>query len=143
MADLDALIKLHRYELDEKRRALGELYTAFAALEQKERDIERAFALEKAAVEASGDLHFTFAGYIARVRQQKKELAAEKAALEEQITAAKDSLMESFSELKKYEMTQAERDRVEAEERLFKESQEMDEIGIEGHRRKDGDASGG
>lgn len=143
MADLDALIKLHRYELDEKRRALGELYTAFAALEQKERDIARAFELEKAAVEASGDLHFTFAGYIARVQQQKKELAAEKAALEEQIAVAKDSLMETFSELKKYEMTQAERDRMEAEERLFKESQEMDEIGIEGHRRKDGDASGG
>jgi len=44
--------------------------------------------------------------------------------------------MESFSELKKYEMTQAERDRLEAEERALKESNEMDAIGLEGFRRK-------
>ncbi|HEX2751780.1 MAG TPA: hypothetical protein VHP34_01475 [Alphaproteobacteria bacterium] len=44
--------------------------------------------------------------------------------------------METFSELKKYEMTQEEHDRLEEEERRFKETQSMDAIGLEGFRRK-------
>jgi flagellar export protein FliJ len=136
MADLHTLIRLHKHELDEKRRALGELYAAMADLERRRRDLERAFDAEKQAVSAGGDIHFTFAQYAETVAQNFKEMDNAEAELEELVTKAKDSLMESFSELKKYEMTQEERDRLEEEERLFRENQNMDAIGLENFRRK-------
>ena len=136
MADLTVLIRLHKHELDEKRLALGKLYSILAELERERRELERAFKAEQEAIAATGDIHFTFAAYVEKVKQQRKEFDEQEAELEEQITKAKDSLMETFSELKKYEMTQEERERLAEEERRVKESQDMDAIGLETFRRK-------
>jgi flagellar export protein FliJ len=137
MAGLSSLIRLHKHELDEKRRVLGELYSALALLERERREIDRALQREKEAVDASGDVHFTFAQYVEKVKKQKEDLARAEAALEKQVEEAKDSLMETFSELKKYEMTEAERKRLEEEERRFREAKTLDDIGLEGFRRKE------
>jgi flagellar FliJ protein len=139
MADLSVLIRLHKHELDGKRRALGELYTAMSILERERRTVERLYELEKQAVDASGDINFTFANYTEKVRQKRKEIDEAEAELEKQIEAAKESLMETFGEMKKYEMTQEERERIEEEERRFREAKELDDIGIEGFRRKEED----
>jgi flagellar FliJ protein len=136
MADLSALIRLHKHELDEKRRILGEYYSELALLERDRRNMEREFELEKEAVRQMDDVPFTFAGYADTIRQKREDFDRAEAALEKKIERAKEDLMETFSELKKYEMTQEERERLEEEERRFKESQAMDAIGLEGFRRK-------
>jgi len=136
MADLSVLIRLHQHELDEKRRALADLYASLAELERQQRDLEREFDMEKAAVAKANDVHFTFAQYAESVIRRREELTAAEAELEEHIQKAKISLLETFGELKKFEMTQEERDRLEEEERQFRETQELDAIGIEGFRRK-------
>jgi flagellar export protein FliJ len=136
MADLTALIRLHKHELDEKRLVLARLYTEMAHLERQRRDLERAFEQEKAAADNTADIHFTFARYVEQTNRRRKELEEQAAQIEKRITSAKDSMMETFGELKKYEMTQQERDRLAEEERLFKESGELDAVGIEGFRRK-------
>jgi flagellar export protein FliJ len=140
MADLSVLIRLHRHELDEKRRVLGELYSAMATLERQKRALDREFEVEKQAVtEGKGDVHFTFASFTERTAQRRKDIEKQEAEIEKQIERARDGLMETFAELKKYEMTQEERERIEEEERAFRESRELDAIGIEGFRRKSGD----
>jgi flagellar protein FliJ len=136
MADLNPLIRLHKHELDEKRRVLGELYGDLALLERDRRELERQFDKEKEAVAQTGDIHFTFSGYVDSVRKKREAFDKAEAVLEKNIEAAKHDLMETFSELKKYEMTQAERERLAEEERRFKEDQAMDAIGLEGFRRK-------
>ena len=136
MADLSALIRLHKHELDEKRRILGEFYSELAMLERDRRNMEREFEKEKEAVKQMADVSFTFAGYADTVRQKREAFDKAESALEKKIERAKEDLMETFSELKKYEMTQEERDRLEEEERRFKETQAMDAIGLEGFRRK-------
>lgn len=138
MADLSVLIRLHKHELDEKRRALAELYGSLALLEKERTELERAFELEKQALrETAPDMQFTFAGYAESVRQKREQIMEAERALEKSIENAKDSLMETFGELKKYEMTQAERERLEEEERRLKEGRMLDEIGLEGFRRKE------
>lgn len=138
MADLSVLIRLHKHELDEKRRVLSELYGNLALLEKERTELERAFELEKQALqETAPDMQFTFAGYAEAVRQKREQILEAERALEKSIEAAKDSLMETFGELKKYEMTQAERERLEEEERRLKEGRMLDEIGLEGFRRKE------
>lgn len=136
MADLTVLIRLHKHELDEKRRALADLYGQMAEIERRRRDLERAFDAEKEAVGASGDVHFTFAQYADSVRRQQEEMEEQEEELEKHIETAKESLLDTFGELKKYEMTQAERERLEAEERLIRENRMLDEIGLEGFRRR-------
>lgn len=137
MADLSALIRLHKHDLDEKRRMLGELYAEMANLERERRDLERAFDAEKEAMARMDDMiPFTFADYADTVRRQREDLDNRDKAMEQAIERAKDDLMETFAELKKYEMTQEERDRLEAEERLVKENAAMDSIGLEAFRRK-------
>jgi len=136
MADLSALIRLHKHELDEKRRILGEFYSELAILERDRRNMEREFAQEKEAVKQMADVSFTFAGYADTVRKKREAFDKAEAQMEKKIERAKEDLMETFSELKKYEMTQEERDRLEEEERRFKETQAMDAIGLEGFRRK-------
>ncbi len=136
MADLTALVRLHKHELDEKRRVLGELYSQLTLLERAQHDLERAFEREKEGLSGSSDIHFTFVNYVEKVGQQRQALNSRKAVLEDQIATAKDSMMETFSELKKYEMAQEERERLTEEERLVKESREMDAVGLENFRRK-------
>lgn len=136
MADLSVLIRLHQHELDEKRRALADLYAALAELERQQRDLEREFDMEKAAVAKANDVHFTFAQYAETVIKRREEMNAAEAELEEHIQKAKLSLLDTFSELKKFEMTQEERERIEEAERQFRETQELDAIGIESFRRK-------
>lgn len=137
MADLSVLIRLHKHELDEKRRALAELYSALAELERQKREMLRKFEAEKEAMSGgTGEVHFTFAQYAESVMKRRKDFEQQEERLERQIEKAKESMMDTFGELKKFEMTQEERDRIEAEERAFKESQEMDAIGVEGFRRK-------
>ncbi len=136
MADLGTLIRLHKHELDEKRLALAQLYTSMEGLEFHRRQLEESYIKEKELAKTNGDVNFTFVRYAEQVQRQREEMDNVKAQLEKRISDAKDSMMETFSELKKFEMTQAERDRLAAEERALKESNEMDEIGLETFRRK-------
>ena len=136
MADLSSLIRLHKYELDEKRRALSVLYTEMAELETRLEAMDDELQREKEALTESGDVGFTFAGYAQRMKQQRDALMEEIFEAERRIHDAKDDMMETFSELKKYEMTQEERDRVEEEQRGFQESLRMDEIALETFRRR-------
>lgn len=139
MADLSSLIRLHKHELDEKRRALGALYTQMAELERMRRALAEDLAREKAIMKASADVHFTFARYAEQVRAKNEKIDKAEEELEKQIEEARDSLMDTFTELKKYEMTQEERDRLEAEERAFREARALDEIGLESFRRREGE----
>lgn len=136
MADLSALIRLHKYELDEKRRGMQVLYTELAALEKERQRIEAELAVETASVDMDGGVAFTYASYAERMRKTREKIEEAEAQLEVRIQAAKDSMMETFGELKKFEMTQAERQRLEEEERAFKESTMLDEIGLETFRRR-------
>lgn len=136
MADLSALIRLHKYELDEKRRGLTVLYTELAALEKERQRIEAELAVETASVDMEGGVAFTYASYAERMRKTCEKIEEAEAQLEIRIQSAKDSMMETFGELKKFEMTQAERQRLEEEERAFKESAMLDEIGLETFRRR-------
>lgn len=137
MADLSVLIRLHKHELDEKRRVLSDLYGQMSLMEQQRFVLEENFRKEKEAVDEMGDIHFTFAKYAEKIQQAREQLEKDQELLQMRIDLAKESLMETFGELKKYEMTQEERERLEEEERRLREGARMDEIGIEAFRRKE------
>ena len=83
MADLNALIRLHKHELDEKRRALAAIYLELAALEKERRDLERAFEKEKEAARLTENMHYTFAAYAESVRKRTAEIERKEAEVQD------------------------------------------------------------
>jgi len=137
MAGLESLIKLHKHELDEKRQVLAKLYDVQDILKKEQKKIEDEFAREKDSIKDGGDTSFIFADYSEAVKIRLEVNAKKQRDIEENIEEAKDSMMETFSELKKYEKTQELREKKKQDKLNKKESQELDNIGIERFRRKE------
>ena len=56
--------------------------------------------------------------------------------MEEQVTEAREKLNDAYRDLKKYEIAQKSRDTREALELVRREQETLDEIGLQGYRRK-------
>jgi hypothetical protein len=66
-----------------------------------------------------------------------ERLNVEKKKLEMRIVVAQDDVREAFANMKRIEIVQREREREEQKEQDRKETRELDEIGLDGFRRKE------
>lgn len=134
--DLSVLIRLHKHELDEKQKELKELYDRMEQLEEQQQQLLDAMDREKRAVEESGDdVHFTYAGFRRKAEQERDALAKDMQKLEEKIFTVRDEMLEIFGEMKRYDIAQDLRLRMEADERRLAETKSLDEIALETFRR--------
>ena len=134
--DLSVLIRLHKHELDEKQKELKELYDRLERLEAKQQKLQDEMAREKQAVEQSDDnVHFTYADFRRKAEQEQSALAKDMQKLEEKIFTARDEMLEIFGEMKRYDLAQELRLRLEADERRLRETKSLDEIALETFRR--------
>lgn len=136
--DLATLIRLSKWGVDEKRRALAELLRreesiidAQGALEEELRNEQRIATQD---MEVAG---FIYSGYAKRYMARREELAQALKNVRIMIAAAQDQLAEAYRELKTYEISQAARERREREEEARKERAVLDEIGLTLHRRRE------
>lgn len=135
--DLKAIIRLHKYIVDEKRRDLGVLLSEVRALEHRAENLEVEIVSEQNAAQQSpeeaGFLYGPYAAAAIARRQQIKEATNE---FEEKITAAREEMREEFKELKVFEIAKEARDEIEDAERAREDQLELDELGQERHRRQ-------
>lgn len=135
--DLRTLIRLRKWDVDEKQRALAVL------LRQEEEVIARQKALE-AEVEAEivfagtapVEQRSTLAPYLKRADNFRMRLAAALNEVRRQIAGAQENLAEAYRRLKTFEITQEQRDAAEAAEENRLENIELNELGLTLHRRK-------
>lgn len=133
--DLRTLIRLHKWQLDEKRKELGQHLRFEAALIKRKELLVRRYAEEEAVSKDDFTAAQTFGLF---VDWYIKEQRAADAALEEvraQILRVRDEIYEAFRTLKTYEITQDNRDKREKAELERKMSQVLDEIGLTLNRR--------
>ena len=135
--DLHALIRLRKWEVDEKQRALGLL------LREEERVIARQTALEQSLVQerafvakAEPSQRVTFEAFVRRCMAAREALERELFEVMKKIALAQLDLAEAFRRLKTFEISQRQRDleALKEEERL--EQLTLDEVGLTLHRRK-------
>lgn len=135
--DLKAIIRLHKYIVDEKRRDLGALLGEVRALENRAEKLEVEIVSEQNAAQQSpeeaGFLYGPYAAAAIARRQQIKDTTAE---FEEKIAVAQEEMREEFKELKVFEIAKEARDEVEDAERAREEQLALDELGQERHRRQ-------
>ncbi len=139
MADLNPLIRLRKYRVEEKQKVLAELFRQAELLEARKRTLLGDIAREEEIALASDaiDAYVTFAAYAARVQTEVENINQGLARLDARIVKAQEEMREAFSEQKKVEIIQRNRDAEEAAKEAQKESNTLDEVGIEVFRRKE------
>jgi flagellar protein FliJ len=135
---LQTLIRLSKFNVDERRRVLTALQNQEEKLlhdiVQSEVDLRK--EQELAASDAVG-IGFSYGSYHQLWMNKRANLFSALAGVRRQIEIARDELSEAFREQKTYEITLAERERREREEENRKEQIFLDEIGMQQHLRKD------
>ncbi|MBL8645467.1 MAG: flagellar FliJ family protein, partial [Rhodospirillaceae bacterium] len=116
-ADLHTLIRVRKWEVEEKQRALAALLADEEKILDFQRALERELEQEKAvASKASADQRFTLEPYIQRCRQRRDNIAAALVMIRARIDEAREHLAEAYRRLKTFEITQELRDDAELAE---------------------------
>ena len=136
MKGLKSLIRLHKFRLDERRRGLQELETLRLRLDAALVRLEAEVRAEKRTVETAPEMAFAFADYAASARDRRDKLVDSIDETKQQIEQAREAVNEAFQELKKYEITQANRERMAARRAARLEQAELDEVGLNVYRRR-------
>jgi flagellar protein FliJ len=132
---LDSLIRVNKYKLDERRRQLAELERLVERLRNESQRLEQELTSEQQVAASSREAGHSYGGYARDIIERRRKLAASIADAEAQILAARDALSESFREVKRYEITAANRG---TRERLAAERKQriaQDEVAAQIHRR--------
>jgi len=129
MKSRNSLIRLKKFQLDERRRKVAQIEAMIADFRRMASDLEREIAAEQERAGIHDPAHFAYPTYAkaAIVRRENLKRSADELAV--QLEEAKIDLHESFEELKKVELLD-ERDQIRdraAEE--AREQTELDTIG--------------
>lgn len=142
MNSLKSVIRLHKWQLDEKRRELTDLENLreglLADVARLEEEVERERDTARRNFEAS----FTFAAYAKSARERHERLDRSIAHVDEQIVAANEAVAEAYRELKKYELAEEEREKREALKLRRKQEALLDETALVGFQRRRHEESG-
>ena len=134
---LGSLIRLKKWRVDEKRRALAERLRIEEALERGSRTLEAELVNEqRIATQSPDEAALLFGLYVQGVQIRRRELAASIAKSEVQSAKAREAVQAAHRDLKTFETAEASRQRRDAEELARKEQMDLDEIGLQAHRRR-------
>jgi flagellar FliJ protein len=137
MADLKPLIRVRKHGVEQRQKVLSELYRKAEALAQEKRDLLTRLDEEQAHLEEMDVQMLSYFGpYSDAVHERVEEIDKAAKTLDARIEIARDDIGRAFAELKKVEITQERREDEEEKARNDKESKELDDIAIEGYRRK-------
>lgn len=137
--NLNTLIRLNDWTVDERRRELGLVLRALAELEDGLERLRQEVVKEQNAVMASpAEAGFFYGNYAQAVIGRRQTLNDGIRRMEAQVAAARERLNEAYRELKKFEVAQKTRDEREARELARREQGILDDIGLTLFRLKRG-----
>ncbi len=136
MKGIEALIKVHSFELDEKRRSLKQIEEFRQQIEGSLESLADELSDEQAAATQSAEGTFAYGGFAQAVIKRLTALLESLASVTLQVEAARDAVAASFETLKKYEITKAGRDSAALAEARRRERILLDELGLHAFTRK-------
>lgn len=135
--DLHNLIRLRKWDVDERQRNLATLLRHEESVVERQVAHEAEIAAEIAfANNAPVELRGTLSGYLARSDEMRKRLAQALREVQIRVAQAQEELAEAYRRSKTLEVTQANRDKAEALEEDRKEEETLNEIGLTLYRRR-------
>lgn len=136
MKGISSLIRIHKWKLDEKRRAISDMENLLAGFKNQLAKLDRDQQFEQKIATDNPDTQFAYANYLTITKQRRLNLLNSIADAETRIAIAQEEVAEIFQELKKYEISEETRLRQLKELQDKRLQQEMDAISIDLHRRK-------
>ncbi|MCB1531658.1 MAG: flagellar FliJ family protein [Alphaproteobacteria bacterium] len=137
MADLEPLIRVRKHTVEQKQKFLADLYRQAEDLEREKKTVLERLELEREKVkDMQVEMLSYFGPYSEAVKERVQDIDHTRANLETRIEIAREDMREAFAELKKIEITQERREAEEEKELNKKESDDLDEIGLEIFRRQ-------
>lgn len=104
MKSRETLIRLKRFQLDEKRRKVAQIEMMMADFDRMAADLEREIAAEEQKAGISDPAHFAYPTYAKAAAQRRNNLRSSADDLKVQLDDAQAQLAEAFEELKKVEV---------------------------------------
>ena len=137
-SDLDTLIRLRKFEVDERQRAMAVLLRQEEAVLAGLDSLSNEKAAETAFMEQAGIWEgSTFSAYLEQWEVRRSQFMAALEHVRVKIEEARDELSVAYRHLKTFEITQEQREEAEELEENRLEQIELDEMGLELHRRKE------
>jgi flagellar export protein FliJ len=116
MKSREALIRLKRFDVEEKRRKVAEIELMIAEFNQMAIDLDRQIAIEQERAGITDVNHYAYPTFAKAALQRRNNLSASAVDLENQLEAARQTLGDALEDLKKMELLEerdAERVRLE------------------------------
>src|SRR4029078_6585264 len=130
MKSRETLIRLKKFQVDEKRRRVTQIEGMIADLQRMSVDLEREIQTEQERAGINDPTHFAYPTYAKAAIQRRQTLPGSADELRVQLEDAKGLLSEAFEELKKVELLD-ERDQArERAEENAREQADLDSIGL-------------
>jgi len=135
MKSRDSLIRLKRFQVDEKRRQVTQIETMIADFERMADELERQIVEEESRVGVTDVAHFAYPTFAKAAAQRRDNLKGSVDGLKEQLAGAQSQLSEAFEELKKVELLEERNQDRERQVETQRSQSEMDAIGLAMHMR--------
>jgi flagellar export protein FliJ len=133
MKSRDSLIRLKRFQVDEKRRQVTQIEMMIADFNRMISDLDDQIVGEQNRVGIHDITHFAYPTFAKAAIQRRENLRVSVSDLEEKLSGARDALGLAVEELKKVELIE-ERDQArERAEREAVEQEALDEVATRRH----------
>ncbi|WP_316860525.1 flagellar export protein FliJ [uncultured Cohaesibacter sp.] len=135
MKSRESLIRLKRFQVDEKRRQVGQIELMVTEFEGMIRDLDAQIAIEEEKAGISDIAHFAYPTFAKAAIQRKENLQVSIDDLNEQLERAQDQLREAIGEMKKVEMLEERDQQREFAAKEMAEQDELDDFSMIGRHR--------
>jgi flagellar export protein FliJ len=126
MKSRETLVRLKKFQVDEKRRKVGQIESMISEFERMALDLEREIKTEQDRAGIHDPNHFAYPTYAKAAIQRRENLRRSADELRTQLEDAKAALAESVEEMRKAELLD-ERGR---HEEAVREPMALDELGL-------------
>ena len=125
----ESLIRLKKFQVDEKRRQVAQIEMMIADFERMASELDQQIELEHTKTGISDVAHFAYSTFAKAALTRRDNLLNSASDMRGKLEAAQDGLAEALEDLKKVELLDQREHQREAAEQLKVEQSEYDEIG--------------
>jgi len=125
MKSRDTLMRLKKFQVDEKRRRVAQIENMIADFQRMAADLEREILTEQDRAGINDPTHFAYPTYAKAAIQRRENLTRSTDELKGQLADAKAALAEAFEELKRVELLD---ERDQARERAEESAREQTDL---------------
>jgi flagellar protein FliJ len=129
MKSRETLIRLKKFQVDEKRRKVAQIEAMIAEFDRMAADLDREIKVEQDRAGIHDPSHFAYPTYAKAAITRRENLKRSTGELRTQLDEAQAALGEAFEELKKVEMLDERDQQREKAEQNAREQVELDRIG--------------